>query len=111
MRLAWGSAKRPDQRIGRCSSNEIHTHKKGPSVSDQMVLHQSCFSLIAGHVFPPNPTQLKWGKELELMKVSHKWLESLTRASVRVVVLLSLSVHLAVNLVCSETAFGVVGPS
>jgi hypothetical protein len=31
LRLAWGSAKRSDQGIGRCSSNEIHTHK-GPSV-------------------------------------------------------------------------------
>jgi len=33
LRLAWGSAKRSDQRIGRCSSNEIHTTKTVPPVS------------------------------------------------------------------------------
>ena len=44
-------------------------------------------------------------------KVPRKWLESPTRPSVRVVVLLSLSVYLAVNPVYSETAFEVVGPS
>ena len=44
-------------------------------------------------------------------KVPRKWLESPTRPLVRVVVLLSLSVYLAVNPVYSETAFEVVWPS
>ena len=63
---------------------DTHTQKGtigiGPNGFAPIMFHFDC-----SH----NTTQ----KELELITVSHKWLESPTRASVRVVVLLSLSVQ------------------
>jgi len=86
LRLAWGSAKRSDQRIGRCSSNEIHT-QKGSVGTDQMVLHQSRFPLRSSHTTQHTPS---WG---ENSYSSLNRLESPSRASVRAAVLLYLGVQ------------------
>ena len=75
------TAKRSDQRIGRCSSNEIHTTIQFP-----LFLTTKQFPLFL-------PSTKHTQNHSKLIIVSDKWLESPTRASVRVAVLLSLSVQ------------------